>query len=188
MYRDGLAVRQDFQKALAHFQAAASANLPDAFVNLGKFYLGELLNLKFVYLKMQNIQIFLFNKYLAIRDPQRAANFFEQAIRHGDTFQSYYYLAQLNSNRPEGQDLCPETVSFYKTVAETGDWGNVAWAEAEQAWALGDYSRALLKYWIVAERGYEVAQDNVAYILDRGKSIIFYNIYIYILNCLFEIL
>ena len=33
---------------------------------------------------------------------------------------------------------------------------------------------ALLKYTLLAELGYEVAQSNVAYILDQGKSLCIY--------------
>ena len=33
----------------------------------------------------------------------------------------------------------------------------------------GDVESALLHYMLAAERGYEIAQSNVAYILDTGK-------------------
>lgn len=60
--------------------------------------------------------------------------------------------------------------AFYKLVAEKGDWEtSQPWWEAERAWAIGDLDRALLGYWIMAERGYEVAQNNVAWILDQGE-------------------
>ncbi len=35
----------------------------------------------------------------------------------------------------------------------------------------GNIEGALLKYTLLAELGYEVAQSNVAYILDQGRAI-----------------
>ncbi len=56
-------------------------------------------------------------------------------------------------------------------VAERGDWAHEVWWEAEKALQRGDDRMALLGYWIMADRGYEVAQNNVAWILDRGSSL-----------------
>ena len=96
---------------------------------------------------------------------------FDSAIRHGSTFESYYHLAELNSQAANRPDLCPVATAFYKIVAERGDWSsNEPWRMAEKAWARGDTVTALLGYWIMAERGYEVAQNNVAWILDQGKA------------------
>jgi SEL1 protein len=61
-------------------------------------------------------------------------------------------------------------VAFYKIVAERGDWTHEVWWEAERAWHRGDKDTALLGYWMMAERGYEVAQNNIAWIFDRGAS------------------
>ena len=111
-----------------------------------------------------------------------ATTFFEAAIRtdgtrQPDTFQAYFYLAELASRAgastpagaAAGGDNCPVSVSFYKHVAERGDWAHEVWFEAERARERGDLRQALLAYWIMAERGYEVAQNNVAWILDRGE-------------------
>ena len=43
--------------------------------------------------------------------------------------------------------------------------------DAYDAYKSGDLETALLKYYLLAELGYEVAQSNVAYILDRGKHL-----------------
>ena len=42
--------------------------------------------------------------------------------------------------------------------------------EAHEAYRAGSVDTALLKYAMLAELGYEVAQSNVAYILDHGKQ------------------
>lgn len=100
----------------------------------------------------------------------QASQQFEAAIRQGDSFQAYYYLAELNLKAAQRESTCPIATAFYKLVSERGDWDTAApWWEAERAWTRGDLERALLGYWIMAERGYEVAQNNVAHILDQNK-------------------
>ncbi|GAA5863624.1 hypothetical protein JCM1840_000083 [Sporobolomyces johnsonii] len=156
MYRDGLGVERNLKTAAMLFHAAAQQDLAEAQVNLGKYYFGT-------------------------GDFVMATTFFEHAIRADgiripDTFQAYYYLAELaarSSSTPPAQaahDSCPVAVAFYKKVAERGDWEHEVWWEAERARERGDERTALLGYWIMAERGYEVAQNNVAWILDRDKS------------------
>ncbi|KAM0753405.1 HCP-like protein [Meredithblackwellia eburnea MCA 4105] len=150
MYRDGLGVAQDVKKANMLFLAAAQQDLAEAQVNLGKYHFG-------------------------IGDFVLATTYFEHAIKHdgvrqADAFQSYYYLAELSSRAINRADQCPTAVSFYKVVAERGDWDHEVWWEAERALARGDERMALLGYWIMAERGYEAAQNNVAWILDRDKK------------------
>ena len=46
--------------------------------------------------------------------------------------------------------------------------------EAHEAYRAGNIDTALLKYAMLAELGYEVAQSNVAFILDHGKFVCLY--------------
>lgn len=46
--------------------------------------------------------------------------------------------------------------------------------EAHEAYRAGNIDTALLKYAMLAELGYEVAQSNVAFILDHGKFVFLY--------------
>jgi SEL1 protein len=66
-------------------------------------------------------------------------------------------------------------VSFHKIVAERGVWGDDLLRDAEVAWS-SETDRgkemAMLKWWIAAERGSEVAQNNLAFVLDQDKSIL----------------
>lgn len=62
-------------------------------------------------------------------------------------------------------------VSFYKLVSERGVWDDDLLKDAEYAWVSGsDRGKeiAMLKWWIAAERGSEIAQNNLAYALDQG--------------------
>ncbi|GAA5994789.1 ubiquitin ligase complex subunit HRD3 [Rhodotorula paludigena] len=150
MYRDGLGVERDLKKALQLFHAAAQLDLAEAQINLGKYHFGA-------------------------GDYALATTYFEAAIRVDgtrwpDVFQAYYYLAELSARSATAAESCPVAVSFYKRVAERGDWDHEVWWEAERARERGDRRTALLGYWIMAERGYEAAQNNVASILDRDTQ------------------
>ncbi|KAM0793126.1 hypothetical protein ACM66B_000604 [Microbotryomycetes sp. NB124-2] len=150
LFRDGLGIERDVKKANTYFHAAAQHDLAEAQVNLGKFHFG-------------------------MGEYALATTYFEHAIRTDgtrvpDTFQSFYYLAELNARALNRDEQCPVAVSFYKIVAERGDWDHEVWWEAERALLKGDERTALLGYWIMAERGYEAAQNNVAWIMDRGKQ------------------
>ena len=64
-------------------------------------------------------------------------------------------------------------LTYYKLVAERGAWLDDPVREGEARWKLGtDRAKedAMLRWWIASERGIEVAQNNLAYILDQGES------------------
>ena len=56
---------------------------------------------------------------------------------------------------------------LFKNVAERGYWAEML-MEAHSMYKEGNVDGALLKYTLLAELGYEVAQSNVAYVLDQG--------------------
>jgi len=62
-------------------------------------------------------------------------------------------------------------LQLYKNVAERGRWASRL-MEAHDLYRQGRVNEALLLYTITAELGYEVAQTNVAYILDQGRILI----------------
>ncbi|KAG7091020.1 hypothetical protein E1B28_010081 [Marasmius oreades] len=160
MWRDGLipGSKADYKKAIHYFKAAANQELAEAQVSIAKLH-------------FQN------------GDVDWATPNFEQAIRLGSNFEAYYYLGQIHwaqatnpnivSNVASGS--CAMAVSFFKLVAERGSWDDELLREAEVAWMTGtDQSRelAMLKWWVAAEQGSEVAQTNLAYVLDQDKSIL----------------
>ncbi|KAF9049902.1 hypothetical protein BJ165DRAFT_1454719 [Panaeolus papilionaceus] len=155
IYRDGLGVKVDMKKALFHFTAAAGQELPEAQVNLGKYHYerGEL---------------------------ALAMTYFEGAVRNGSPFEAYYYYAEIQSAQVNKVGIpaysssgsCSMAVSFYKLIAERGVWDDDLLRDAEIAWMSGadqDKEVAMLKWWIAAERGFEIAQNNLAYVLDQGR-------------------
>lgn len=56
---------------------------------------------------------------------------------------------------------------FYKNVAERGKWGEKL-MEAHMLYKKGKFNEAFVLYALLAELGYEVAQSNAAYMLDKG--------------------
>jgi len=112
-----------------------------------------------------------------------AMTHFENAIRNGSPFEAYYYFAEFQARtmRSAGyprhitSSACSVAVSFYKVVAERGVWDVDLISHANLAWASGkdkDKQIAMLQWWIAAERGYETAQNNLAYVLDQGSFIL----------------
>ena len=64
-------------------------------------------------------------------------------------------------------------VSFYKLVAERGVWDDDLLRDAEAAWLSENQQEkeiAMLKWRVAAERGSEIAQSNLGYILDQGNN------------------
>ncbi|KAF8550928.1 HCP-like protein [Imleria badia] len=159
MWRDGLVKgRQDISKALGYFSHAAGNELAEALVNIGKIHYGR-------------------------GEIKLAGTYFEAAIRYGSPFEAHFFLAKIHTlnmhtaGLPQGfaAGSCANAVSFYKLVAERGLWDEDLVDDAEFAWNSGTArgkEMAILKWWIAAERGSEVAQNNLAYVLDQDRSIL----------------
>ena len=60
-------------------------------------------------------------------------------------------------------------MELYKNVAERGKWGDKL-MEAHTDYRRGRTDEALVKYLLLAELGYEVAQSNAAFIMDRKET------------------
>lgn len=167
MFRDGLGVPKDQNRALSLFQAAAGQDLAEAQVNLGKFHLGEL------HFPNQGLQ-----RLTAERgEIQAAFGYFEAAIRNGSPFEAFHLIAsiyattaRLPSHAAEQRANCGVGVAYFKIVAERGSWQDDFIAEGDKAWARGEEDVAMVKWLVAAEMGSEVAQNNIAFILESGKG------------------
>lgn len=177
IWRDGLipGFKPDLKKALYHFTAAANKlDLAEAHVNIAKLHLSAF---SFFFLVFT-----ITHRFHADTDIISATSHLDAAIRVGSPFEAYYYLGQIqaaqaaNPKTPShvATSSCSMAVSFYKIVAERGSWEEDFLREAEVAWMRGtDESKdiAILKWWIAAERGSEIAQNNLGYVLDQGNSL-----------------
>lgn len=111
-------------------------------------------------------------------DLKLAVSYFEAAMRHGSPFEAFYYIAKIQASQMKivpaslRSGACSIAASFFKVVSERGSWGEDLIREGEEAWETGTASGkqlAMLKWWIAAERGLEIGQNNLAFILDQGK-------------------
>jgi SEL1 protein len=107
-----------------------------------------------------------------------AISYFEAAMRHGSPFEAFYYLAKVQSTQMKNLPVslkpgaCSIAVSFFKVVTERGSWDEDLIRGGERAWEMGTQSGkhlAMLEWWIAAERGHEIGQNNLAFILDQGE-------------------
>lgn len=113
-------------------------------------------------------------------DFTNAIAYFDAASRHGSPFEAYYYLGLIqgrlaSQSQATGASAgaCAAAVSFHKIVAERGTWGDNFLRDAEKAWdseTERGKEMAMLKWWIAAERGSEIGQSNLAYVLDQGQN------------------
>lgn len=66
---------------------------------------------------------------------------------------------------------CPAAVELLKNVAERGKWSDQLMI-AHTDYREGRINEAFVNYALLAEMGYEVAQSNAAFILDKGETTI----------------
>ncbi|KAI7866666.1 hypothetical protein BDF14DRAFT_1727995 [Spinellus fusiger] len=147
MYMEGLVVPKNKEKAIDYFRKAANKENADAQVNLAVEYMKQESTLP-----------------LAIRLFTMAAD-----AKH---ILAYWNLAQLNYAGVGLKASCQMAVSFYKSIAERGDWRSPIVETAYKQYKKGDREKALIYYMMAAEKGYEVAQSNVAYLLDTDKQLL----------------
>ncbi|CAH1763166.1 9251_t:CDS:10, partial [Entrophospora sp. SA101] len=141
MYMEGVEVNKNYDMAMTYLKHAADLDYPDAQVNL-----------------VQKNEL------------QSAFECFKQAANQAYHLLAHYYLAEMYSQGLGVEQSCTTAAALYKNVAERGDWLHSPFPEAHKAYTSGDKESALIYYLLAAERGYEIGQSNVAWLLDRDKS------------------
>jgi len=147
MYLYGKGVEKDYKKAIDYFQKAAEQSWVDGQLHLGNMY---------------------YNGWGVRRDYKMAIKYFNLASQSGHIL-AFYNLADMHATGTGMLRSCPTAVELYKNVAERGKWGEIM-MEAHTDYRRGRYDEALVKYLLLGELGYEVAQSNAATILDRKES------------------
>ncbi|XP_020082481.1 ERAD-associated E3 ubiquitin-protein ligase component HRD3 isoform X3 [Ananas comosus] len=145
LYVKGYGVeKKNLTKAREYFEIAAEQKEPGGHYNLGVLYL----------------------KGLGVkRDVKAARNFFLAAANAGQPKALYQVAKLFQKGIGLKKNLYMATL-LYKAVAERGPWSSLSrWAL--ESYLKGDMGKALLLYSRMAELGYEVAQSNAAWILDR---------------------
>lgn len=146
MYLYGKGVEKDYQKAFKYFSQAASQGWVDGQLQLGIMY---------------------FNGLGVPKDYKTAIKYFTMASQSGHVL-GFYNLAQIHASGTGTLKSCSTAVELFKNVAERGHWGTTLMA-AHTDYKEGRTAEAFIKYCFMAELGYEVAQSNAAFILDRQE-------------------
>jgi len=148
MYQYGYAhLKQDEDMAIKYFIAAANKGNPDAQTNLGG-----------ILIESVNIE----NRISAF-------NLFQQASKAGNIVASFK-LASVYLSGELIPEQCVFAVSLYKSIAERANYYDNLFEEAKLDLRRHNYNAALLKYIILSEQGYEMAQSNAAYLIDEGLA------------------
>ncbi|KAJ3158798.1 ERAD-associated protein [Geranomyces michiganensis] len=109
--------------------------------------------------------------HLSLGTPHEIPNamkWFNAAWRRGNIVASYHLGNMYLTGAGMGSPNCHFAVTLFKSVAEKGDWHSPVVHAAQDLMRAGDVEGAFLHYILAAEQGYEVAQTNAAWMLDRG--------------------
>ncbi|XP_072756107.1 protein sel-1 homolog 1 [Anoplolepis gracilipes] len=147
MYLYGMGVERNTAKALQYFSQAAEQGWVDGQLQLGNMY---------------------FSGTGVRRDYKMANKYFNLASQSGHVL-AYYNLAQMHATGTGMMRSCPTAVELMKNVAERGKWSDQLMV-AHNDYRDGRVNEAFLNYALFSEMGYEVAQSNAAFILDRGET------------------
>ncbi|KAF1333587.1 Sel-1 1 protein, partial [Globisporangium splendens] len=155
VYFHGLGdVDVDYERAMRLFQVSARSGHADGVYNAG---------------------VLLFQSH-----PQRAQEYLEASANVGH-LPATFKLARLkertrlrllmvsgtSEDTAADASSCEEIVKLYKKVAEQSEEGLELLSTAATAFLNGDREHALVLYLIAAEMGYEVAESNAAWLLER---------------------
>ncbi|XP_064490270.1 protein sel-1 homolog 1-like [Ornithodoros turicata] len=147
MYLHGKGVSKDYSKAFKYFSLAANQGWVDGQLQLGNMFYGGM---------------------GVPRDYKMAIKYYTLASQSGHVL-AFYNLAQMHATGTGTVRSCNTAVELFKNVAERGRWSEKL-MQAYTDYREGRVNEAFVKYAFLAELGYEVAQSNAAFILDRAET------------------
>uniref|UniRef100_U5EUQ4 Putative extracellular protein sel-1 n=1 Tax=Corethrella appendiculata TaxID=1370023 RepID=U5EUQ4_9DIPT len=152
MYLHGKGVQKDTAKALKYFSQAADQGWVDGQLQLGNMY---------------------FSGIGVKRDFKLANKYFNLASQSGHVL-AFYNLGQMHAVGLGMMRSCPTAVELFKNVAERGKWSEKLMI-SHQDYRSYRFEEAFMQYILMSELGYEVAQSNAAFLLDRSEINLFKN-------------
>ncbi|KAK4472806.1 hypothetical protein MN116_004023 [Schistosoma mekongi] len=135
--------------ALELFLKAADQGWPEAQLHLGRLFLGN-------------------GTHGIKTDYKLALKYFTMASQQGNVL-AFYHLAEMHAKGTGVLRSCSTAAELFKNVAERGRWSKL-FMSAYSAFRNRRYHEAFVTYQLLAELGYEVAQSNVAFILEEEKA------------------
>uniref|UniRef100_H3HDC8 Uncharacterized protein n=1 Tax=Phytophthora ramorum TaxID=164328 RepID=H3HDC8_PHYRM len=173
-----------------YYQFSADKGDPDATLNLATFlgigvpqnnatafkYLQEAVNEGNTAAQNELAHMYLLGKGTE-QDEEQAVSLFKAAAKQG-SMDAFYNLGVLHVRGVSSHKLghmslhgigttrsCKNAVESFKMVAERGEWDRIL-SQAYKDFKRQDYEASFMKYAVMAQQGYEVAQHNAAYLLD----------------------
>lgn len=143
-YYYGAGIEKNYEKAFKLFQLSAEQTYVEGQLMLGIMY---------------------YNGHGIKRDYKMAVKWFQAAAQSGHVL-AYYNLAQMHATGAGVLRSCTTATELFKGVSERGRWSNM-FTEAFYLYKQGHIEQAFMMYLYLAELGYEIAQSNVAYIIDQ---------------------
>ncbi|CAH8334543.1 unnamed protein product [Eruca vesicaria subsp. sativa] len=183
IYARGIGVERNYSKAFECLTLAAQGGLDSAFTGLGYLYLkgyGVDKNYTMARECFENVSDnenpsgmyylgMLYLKGIGVkRDVKQATKYFLVASNAGLPKAMYQMAKMLHAaaELKKNPNMLKLAAALYKSVAERGPWSSLSrWAL--EAYVKGDVGKAFLLYSRMSELGYEVAQSNAAWILDK---------------------
>lgn len=180
MHANGRGVPQNNATALKYYEEAAKKENPAALSGLGVLYkLGQGVT------KSEKKAFELFSKAAALedsegqlrlahqyfdglgtkRDYRKAIHYYSLAAQQGHVL-AMHSLGEIHATGTGTSRNCELAAGLFKNVAERGSWSKL-FAQAYDAYELDKVDAAALMYMFLGELGYEMAQNNAAYILDE---------------------
>ncbi|XP_018494082.1 protein sel-1 homolog 1 [Galendromus occidentalis] len=150
MFLYGKGVPRDYEKALKFLTLAANQGLVDGQLELGNMF---------------------YNGLGVEKNFKLALKYYKLASKQGHAL-AFYHLAMMHARGIGTQRSCANAVDGFKLMSERGAWISEI-NEAYQDYKAGRIDQALVRYAFLADLGYEHAQSNTAFILDRGESTLF---------------
>eukprot|EP00049_Salpingoeca_infusionum_P027047 m.29966 g.29966 ORF g.29966 m.29966 type:complete len:701 (-) comp9220_c1_seq2:221-2323(-) len=152
MYLNGQGVKKDVTSAIELISKAAKNNFPDAQYTLGTLH---------------------YSGTGVEKDPSQALTLFKSAAQQGHIL-GMYNLAMMHSTGAGVSYDCKVGRELFKNVAERGAFGS-EFPVAYTAYENEQYDEAILRYLLLGEMGFEVAQFNAAQLIDQGLTTLFVN-------------
>nr|CCA20031.1 sel1 family protein putative [Albugo laibachii Nc14] len=160
IYLEGKYVKQDSSEAIKLFKSAAKQGNMESVYNLAVLNLNDKLVVSSTMIKEEVISRGQNPKF------DSAFGYFQVAAQQGHTL-SKHKIGLMSLHGIGTKRICTKATNSFKEVAERGDWDRILW-QAHRDFKNQAYEASFMKYAVMAEQGYEVAQHNAAYLLDHG--------------------
>lgn len=101
-----------------------------------------------------------------VKSPELAYKNFLIAAQNGN-LGGQFHLARVIHNGVGANENCDNAAHYYKMIAEKGEW-RTEYTRAFELYEQGEVDRALVLYEKLAEKGFDLAQKNAAFLYESG--------------------